>query len=79
VASHPGDRDADAIQQEIEQARVSLASAVDQITYRTNPKRVSENIKQTLVQKAQTPVGIAVIGTTGALLVFLIVRRIRKD
>jgi hypothetical protein len=57
---------------------VSLASAVDQIAYRTNPKRVSENLKQALVQKAQTPVGMAVIGGSGLLVVLLIVRRVRN-
>jgi hypothetical protein len=72
------ERNADAIQREIERARVSLASAVDQIAYRTNPKRVSENLKQALVQKAQTPVGMAVIGGSGLLVVLLIVRRVRN-
>ena len=72
------ERDADAIQREIEQARVSLASAVDQIAYRTNPKRVSESVKQTVVEKAQTPAGMAVLGGTGLLVVLLIVRRIRN-
>jgi hypothetical protein len=72
------ERDADAIQREIEQARVSLASAVDQIAYRTNPKRVSESVKQSLVEKAQTPAGMAVLGGTGLVIVLLIVRRIRN-
>lgn len=72
------ERNADAIQREIEQARVSLASTVDQIAYRTNPKRVSESLKQTVVQKAQTPAGMAVLGGSGLLVVLLIVRRIRK-
>ena len=72
------ERDADAIQHEIEQARVSLASAVDQLAYRTNPRRVSEGIKRTLVEKAQTPAGKAVIGGTGLLVVLLIVRRVRN-
>jgi hypothetical protein len=78
VAPQPAERDADAIQREIEQARVSLASAVDQLAYRTNPKRVSEGVKQTLVAKAQTPAGMAVLGGTGLLVVLLIVRRVRK-
>jgi uncharacterized protein DUF3618 len=72
------ERDANAIQREIEQARVSLAGAVDQIAYRTNPKRVSEGVKQTLIEKAQTPAGKAVLGGTGLLVVLLIVRRIRN-
>jgi hypothetical protein len=73
-----GDREADEIQRDIEQARVSLASAVDKIAYRTNPKRLSETIKQTLREKAQTPQGKAVIAGTGVLVVILVVRRVRK-
>lgn len=68
---------AEKIQREIEQARVTLASSVDQLVYRTNPKRVAENAKTTLKQKALTPQGKAVIGGAGALLAFLIIRRVR--
>jgi hypothetical protein len=73
-----GDRTADQIQRDIEQARASLAVAVDQISYRTNPKRVVENTKASLVEKARTPQGKAVIGGAGALVLILIIRRIRK-
>ena len=72
------ERDADAIQREIEQARVNRADAVDQIAYRTNPKRVSENVKATLLEKAQSPAGMAVLGGTGLLVVLLVVRRVRN-
>jgi hypothetical protein len=72
------DRTADQIQRDIERARASLAVAVDQITYRTNPKRVVENAKKALAEKAQTPQGKAVIGGVGAFVVVMIVRRLRK-
>ncbi|HZZ96426.1 MAG TPA: DUF3618 domain-containing protein [Jatrophihabitantaceae bacterium] len=72
------DRSADDIQREIEQARVSLAHAVDQIAYRTSPKRLSEQAKQSLKDKAQSPQGKAVIGAAGALVVLLIIRRVRN-
>jgi hypothetical protein len=72
------ERGANEIQRDIEKARVTLANAVDQIAYRTNPKRVTENAKQTLKEKAQTPQGRAVIGGTGALILVLIIRRVRK-
>jgi hypothetical protein len=72
------ERDADAIQRDIEQARVSLARAVDQITYRTNPKRVSESVRETVMAKAQSPAGKAVIAGAGLLVALLIVRRVRK-
>jgi hypothetical protein len=72
------DRSPEDIQREIEQARVSLANAVDQIAYRTSPKRLSEQVKQSLKEKAQSTQGRIVIGATGALVVLLVVRRVRK-
>jgi hypothetical protein len=72
------ERGADDIERDIEQARVTLASAVDQIVYRTSPKRLSEQAKQSLTEKAKTPQGKAVIGGAGVVVVLLIVRRVRK-
>jgi len=72
------DRTADQIQRDIERARASLAVAVDQITYRTNPKRIVENAKKSLAEKAQTSQGKAVIGGVGAFVVVMIVRKLRK-
>lgn len=66
------------IQREIENARVKLAGAVDQLAYRASPKRVVENTKQTLRERAQSPQGRVVIGAAGGVVVLLIVRRIRK-
>jgi hypothetical protein len=73
-----GERNADDIQRDIEQARASLAVAVDQLAYRASPKRVAENAKQTLKQKAQTPQGQAVIAGVGLLVVIVVVRRFRR-
>ena len=58
-------RTADDIQRDIEQARVSLATAVDQLAERTSPKRIMNETKQNLIAKAQTPAGKAVIGGGG--------------
>lgn len=73
-----GDRSADDIQRDIERARAQLATSVDELAYRTNPKRVRENIKQTLLEKARTPQGQAVIGGAVLIVGIVIVRRIRK-
>jgi hypothetical protein len=73
-----GERGADDIQRDIEQARVSLAHAVDQIAYRTNPKRVRDNLVATLKAKAQTQQGKAVLGGAGAVILLLVIRRVRK-
>jgi hypothetical protein len=73
-----GERSADEIQRDIENARASLAVAIDQLVSRTNPKRLADNVKQALKEKAQSPQGKAVLGGTGALFGILIVRRIVK-
>jgi hypothetical protein len=73
-----GERSADEIQRDIENARTSLAVAVDQLAFRTNPKRLVDNAKQALKDKAQTPQGKAVIGGAGVLVVILVIRRIAK-
>ena len=72
------ERDAEAIKRDIENARVTLARSVDQLVYRTSPKRVVENTKTTLKQKAQTQQGKAVIAGAGLVFVLLIVRRVRN-
>ena len=72
------DRDPDEIKRDIERSRAALAEAVDQLAYRTSPKRVANNAKQSLIAKANTTQGRVVIGVSGALLVLLIVKRVRK-
>ena len=72
------DRDPEDIKRDIEQSRAALAEAVDELAHRTNPKRVANNAKQSLIAKANTPQGRVVVGVSGALIVLLIVRRIRK-
>jgi osmotically-inducible protein OsmY len=72
------ERSADDIQRDIEQARVGLAESVDRLAYRTNPKRVSEQVKDTLRARANSTEGRIVIGVSGGLVVLLIIKRIRK-
>jgi hypothetical protein len=71
-------RTADEIEHDIEQARVSLAVAVDQLAERTSPKRIVNQAKQNLAAKAKTPAGMAVLGGAGLLVAFLVARRIRR-
>jgi hypothetical protein len=71
-------RTADDIQRDIEQARTSLAVAVDQLAERTSPKRIANQTKQNLTEKAQSPAGKAVIGGAAALVALLVVRRVRR-
>ncbi|SDJ38570.1 Protein of unknown function [Frankineae bacterium MT45] len=71
-------RTAEQIQQEIEQARVSLATTVDQLAERTNPKHIADDAKNALLAKAQTPQGRAVIGGVSVLFVLYVARNLRK-
>ena len=72
-------RDASEIRAEIEQARDQLAVAVDQLADRLAPKRLVEDAKTSLKQKALTPQGKAVIGGTGLLLTVLMIRNLRRS
>jgi hypothetical protein len=73
-----GERSAEDIQRDIEQARASLAVAVDQLADRTSPKRLAGDVKQNLIARAKTPQGQAVLAGAGVLVLFLVVRRVRK-
>ncbi len=72
------ERSAEEIQRDIERSRAALAEAVDEIAYRTNPKRVRDNLKQSLREKAQTTQGKIVIGVAGGVVALLIIKRVRK-
>jgi osmotically-inducible protein OsmY len=72
------ERSAEEIQRDIERSRAALAEAVDELAYRTNPKRVRDNVKQSIREKAQSPQGRIVIGVAGGVVVLMIIRRIRK-
>ena len=74
-----GERSADEIQRDIEAARVTLAQSVDQLAYRTNPKRVADSVRTRVVEKVKTPQGQVVIGGAGVLLVVVLVRRYRRS
>lgn len=72
------ERSADEIQAEIERARASLAQTVDQISYRTSPKRLANTMWVSLKERARTPQGQAVIAGAGTLVLILVVRRVRS-
>jgi hypothetical protein len=73
-----GQRSADQIESDIENARTSLAATVDQLAHRADPKRLLESTKAALLAQARTPRGKAVVGGAGALLAFVVLRRIVK-
>jgi hypothetical protein len=69
-------RDAETIQAEIERARDSLASAVDELTTRANPKRVIEEGRKTLMDTLAEPKVKYSLIAVGALLAVVVIRRL---
>jgi hypothetical protein len=72
------ERTAEQVQHEIEKARDELAVTIDQLATRANPKRLTDEAKQSLLEKAQSPAGKAVLGGVGLLVALMVVRRLRK-
>ena len=69
-------RDADTIQAEIERARDALAVTIDELTTRGNPKRIVEQAKEAALSKWADPkIKAAIIGA-GALIGFIVIRRL---
>ena len=70
------------IQQEIDAARESLAATLDDLAFRTNPKRLTDQGKAKAQAFLQSPPGMAIVGGVGLLVTFVvtrkIVRRIRR-
>jgi len=61
------------IEREIEEARASLATSLDQLVERTSPKRVAQTTKNNLIARARSPEGMKVIAASVVGVVALIV------
>jgi hypothetical protein len=72
------DRDPETIKQDIDQARDQLASTVDSLAERANPRRIADDIKAGVLQFVKKPVVAVSLAGGGVLLVALFVRRIRQ-
>ena len=70
-------RDPREIQLEIDAARESLAATLDQLAYRTSPKRVAAQGKSAAVRFLQSPPGIAIVSGIGLLVTVGVVRKAR--
>ena len=72
------DRDPEVIKQEIDQARDQLASTVDSLAERANPRRIADDIKASVVRFVRKPaVAISLTGI-GVVVVVIVIRRIRQ-
>jgi hypothetical protein len=72
------DRDPDTIKQEIDQARDQLASTVDSLAERANPRRIADDVKAGLVRFVKKPVVAVSLAGLGAVVAVLVIRKIRR-
>ncbi|MCW4352123.1 DUF3618 domain-containing protein [Hoyosella sp. YIM 151337] len=69
-------RDTESIERDIERAREQLASTLDELAIRANPRRVLDSAKEKAIAKSEEPeVRIAIVGV-GVLFVFVVLWRI---
>ncbi|MDT5349817.1 MAG: hypothetical protein QOH91_3104 [Mycobacterium sp.] len=72
------DRDPEAIKQEIDVARNQLASTVDSLAERANPRRLADDVKARVLEFVRKPaVTVSLVGV-GALVVVVVVHRVRN-
>ncbi len=72
------DRDPDTIKQDIDVARNQLASTVDSLAERANPRRLADDIKVRVLEFVKKPAVTASLVGVGALTVVIVVRRVRN-
>jgi hypothetical protein len=69
-------RSPEQIQQEIDAARESLAATLDELAFRTNPKRLTDQGKAKAQAFLQSPPGMAIVGVVGLTITFVLTRKI---
>jgi hypothetical protein len=72
------ERDPDTIKQEIDQARDQLASTVDSLAERANPRRLADDAKARVIGFVKKPAVAISLAGIGALVVVVVVRRVRN-
>ncbi len=72
------DRDPEAIKRDIDVARDQLAATVDSLAERANPRRLADDLKTKAVEFVKKPVVIVSLAGISAVVVVVVVRRIRE-
>jgi len=72
------ERDPDTIKQEIDKARDQLASTVDSLAVRANPRRLADDAKTRAIGFVKKPAVAISLAGVAALTLALAVRRIRR-
>ena len=72
------DRDPETIKQDIDLARDQLASTVDSLAERANPRRLADDLRARAIEFVKKPVVIASLAGISSVVVVVVVRRIRN-
>jgi hypothetical protein len=72
------DRDPETIKRDIDQARDQLASTVDSLAERANPRRIADDLKAGVLRFVKKPAVTISLAGVGVVVVVLVVRRIRQ-
>jgi hypothetical protein len=72
------ERDPDTIKKDIDQAREQLASTVDVLAERANPRRLADRAKTRVIAFVKKPAVMASLAGVGVVGVVVVVRRIRN-
>jgi hypothetical protein len=72
------ERDPDTIKQEIDQARDQLASTVDSLAERANPRRLADDAKARVIGFVKRPAVAISLAGIAALAAALAIRKIRN-
>lgn len=72
------ERDPDRIKKDIDRAREQLASTVDILADRANPRKLADRAKARAVEIVTQPVVMVSLAGVGGLVVVLVIRRFRR-
>ena len=72
------DRDPDTIKRDIDQARDQLASTVDSLAERANPRKIADDLRAGVVRFVKKPAVAVSLAGVGAVVVVVVFRRIRR-
>jgi hypothetical protein len=72
------DRDPDTIKRDIDLAREQLATTVDSLAERANPRRLADDLKARVIEFVKKPAVTMSLAGVGALVVVVVVHRVRN-
>jgi hypothetical protein len=72
------DRDPDTIKRDIDVAREQLATTVDSLAERANPRRLADDLKARVIEFVKKPAVTVSLAGVGALVVVVVVHRVRN-